>query len=126
MTWLGFEWANKPYYASDYFDQLHEWAIKLIKQGDAYVDLQTPEQIRETRGSFNEPGKPSPQRDASVEENLQRFDDMKNGKYAEGEAVLRAKIDITKRVISGVSIPCMTLLILYQMPLKGLLTQFVP
>lgn len=94
VTWLGFEWANKPYYASDYFDQLHEWAIKLIKQGDAYVDLQTPEQIRETRGSFNEPGKPSPQRDASVEENLQRFDDMKNGKYAEGEAVLRAKIDM--------------------------------
>ncbi|AWT48790.1 glutamine--tRNA ligase/YqeY domain fusion protein [Psychrobacter sp. YP14] len=94
VQWLGFEWADQPYYASGYFDQLHEWAIKLIKQGDAYVDLQTPEQIKENRGSFNEPGKPSPQRDTSVEENLQRFDDMKNGKYAEGEAVLRAKIDM--------------------------------
>lgn len=56
VKWLGFEWADEPYYASGYFDQLHEWAIKLIKQGDAYVDLQNPEQIRETRGSFNEPG----------------------------------------------------------------------
>ncbi|PNK61581.1 glutamine--tRNA ligase/YqeY domain fusion protein [Psychrobacter sp. FDAARGOS_221] len=94
VEWLGFKWANQPYYASGYFDQLYKWAIQLIEQGDAYVDLQTPEQIKENRGSFNEPGKPSPQRDASVEENLQRFDDMKNGKYEEGEAVLRAKIDM--------------------------------
>ncbi|WP_019672771.1 glutamine--tRNA ligase/YqeY domain fusion protein [Psychrobacter lutiphocae] len=94
VEWLGFKWADKPYYASGYFDQLYKWAIQLIEQGDAYVDLQTPEQIRETRGSFNEPGTPSPQRDASVEDNLQRFDDMKNGKYEEGEAVLRAKIDM--------------------------------
>lgn len=94
VEWLGFEWAGKPHHASGYFDQLYDWAIQLIKQGDAYVDLQTPEQIKETRGSFNEPGKPSPQRNASVEENLQLFDDMKNGKFAEGKAVLRAKIDM--------------------------------
>ena len=94
VQWLGFEWAGEPRHASAYFDQLHKWAVKLIKQGDAYVDLQSLEQIRENRGSFAEAGTPSPQRDASVEENLQRFDDMKNGKYAEGEAVLRAKIDM--------------------------------
>lgn len=94
VKWLGFEWGGEPHHASGYFDQLHAWAIQLIEQGDAYVDLQTPEQIKENRGSFNEPGTPSPQREASVEENLQRFEDMKNGKYAEGEAVLRAKIDM--------------------------------
>ena len=94
VKWLGFEWGGEPHHASGYFDQLYAWAVQLIEQGDAYVDLQTPEQIKENRGSFNEPGKPSPQREASVEENLQRFEDMKNGKYAEGEAVLRAKIDM--------------------------------
>ena len=95
VQWLGFEWAGEALHASSYFDQLHSWAVQLIEQGDAYVDLQTPEQIRDNRGSFTEPGKPSPQRDASVQDNLQRFADMKDGKFADGEAVLRAKIDMS-------------------------------
>ncbi len=94
VAWLGFHWAGDTRYASSYFEQLYQWAIKLINQGDAYVDLQTPEQIRENRGNFGQVGKNSPYRDASVQENLQRFEDMKNGKYANGEAVLRAKIDM--------------------------------
>ncbi|MGP4716575.1 glutamine--tRNA ligase/YqeY domain fusion protein [Psychrobacter sp. T6-6] len=94
VKWLGFEWAGEAYHASSYFDQLHAWAIQLIEQGDAYVDLQSPEQIKENRGSFNEAGTPSPYRDASVEENLALFNDMKEGKYAEGKAILRAKIDM--------------------------------
>ncbi|WP_367111710.1 glutamine--tRNA ligase/YqeY domain fusion protein [uncultured Psychrobacter sp.] len=95
VQWLGFEWAGEALHASSYFDQLYAWAVQLIEQGDAYVDLQTPEQIRDNRGSFNEPGTPSPQREASVEDNLKRFMDMKDGKYQDGEAVLRAKIDMT-------------------------------
>lgn len=95
VRWLGFEWAGEALYASSYFDQLYAWAVQLIEQGDAYVDLQTPEQIKENRGSFTEVGKPSPQRDASVADNLQLFDDMKNGKFADGKAVLRAKIDMS-------------------------------
>lgn len=94
VKWLGFDWSGDIRYASGYFSQLYDWAVQLIKQGDAYVDLQTLEQIRENRGNFGQAGKNSPYRDASVEENLQRFDDMKNGKYANGEAVLRAKIDM--------------------------------
>ncbi|MFZ2842495.1 glutamine--tRNA ligase/YqeY domain fusion protein [Psychrobacter sp.] len=94
VKWLGFEWAGEALYTSSYFDQLYAWAIQLIKQGDAYVDLQSPEQIKDSRGSFNEAGKASPHRDASIEENLQLFDDMKNGKYAEGKAILRAKINM--------------------------------
>lgn len=94
VKWLGFEWAGEALYTSSYFDQLYASAVKLIKQGDAYVDLQSPEQIKESRGSFNEVGTASPYRDASVEENLQLFDDMKNGKYTEGKAILRAKIDM--------------------------------
>ena len=94
VKWLGFDWAGEARYASSYFAQLYDWAVKLIKQGDAYVDLQSPEEIRENRGNFGQVGKNSPYRDASVEENLQRFDDMKLGKYGNGEAVLRAKIDM--------------------------------
>ena len=94
VKWLGFDWAGEARYASSYFAQLYDWAVKLIKQGDAYVDLQSPEDIRENRGNFGQAGKNSPYRDASVEENLQRFDDMKSGKYGNGEAVLRAKIDM--------------------------------
>ena len=94
VKWLGFDWAGEARYASSYFAQLYDWAVKLIKQGDAYVDLQSPEDIRENRGNFGQVGKNSPYRDASVEENLQRFDDMKLGKYGNGEAVLRAKIDM--------------------------------
>ncbi len=94
VKWLGFQWNGEPRYASSYFDQLYSWAIQLIQQGDAYVDLQTPEEIRLNRGNFVEPGKNSPQRDATVEENLERFEKMRNGEYAEGQAVLRAKIDM--------------------------------
>jgi glutaminyl-tRNA synthetase len=95
VKWLGFEWNGEPRYASSYFDQLYTWAIQLIKQGDAYVDLQSPEEIRLNRGNFVEVGKNSPQRDATVEENLERFEKMRNGEFAEGQAVLRAKIDMT-------------------------------
>jgi len=94
VQWLGFEWSGEARHASSYFDQLYAWAVQLIEQGDAYVDLQTLEQIRDNRGSFSEVGKPSPQRDTTIAENLQLFDDMKNGKFKEGEAVLRAKIDM--------------------------------
>ncbi len=95
VHWLGFEWAGEALHASSYFDQLYAWAVQLIEQGDAYVDLQTPEQIKENRGSFKEAGTASPQRDASVADNLQLFSDMKDGKFADGKAVLRAKIDMS-------------------------------
>ena len=93
IKWLGFEWAGE-YYASDYFEQLYDWAVELIKKGLAYVDDQTQEQIRETRGTISEPGKPSPWRDRSIEENLDLFTRMRNGEFADGEKVLRAKIDM--------------------------------
>ena len=93
IKWLGFEW-DKELYASDYFDQLYEWAEQLIKQGLAYVDDQTQEEIRLGRGTVDRPGTPSPWRDRSVEENLKLFREMKDGKYADGEKVLRAKIDM--------------------------------
>ncbi len=93
IKWLGFEWAAE-YYASDYFEQLYDWAVELIKKGLAYVDDQTQEQIRETRGTISEAGKPSPWRDRSVEENLDLFERMRKGEFADGEKVLRAKIDM--------------------------------
>ena len=93
IKWLGFEW-DKELYASDYFDQLYLWAEQLIKQGLAYVDDQTQEEIRLGRGTVDRPGTPSPWRDRSVEENLKLFREMKEGKYADGEKVLRAKIDM--------------------------------
>ncbi|ANQ09876.1 Glutaminyl-tRNA synthetase [Plasmodium coatneyi] len=95
VKWLGFDWNEHLYFASDYFDQLYEWAIQLIKQGDAYVDDQSIEQIRENRGSLKQPGVNSPYRDRSVEENLTLFRKMKEGLFAEGEKVLRAKIDMS-------------------------------
>ena len=94
VEWLGFHWAGDVRYASDYFEQLYLWAVKLIEQGDAYVDLQTPDEIRQNRGGFGSPAVESPWRNASVADNLTRFDDMKNGKYPDGGAVLRAKIDM--------------------------------
>lgn len=94
VKWLGFQWDGEPRYASSYFDQLYAWAIQLIEQGDAYVDLQSPEDIKLNRGNFVEPGKNSPYRDTSVEENLARFEQMRNGELGEGKAVLRAKIDM--------------------------------
>ena len=93
IKWLGFQW-DKELYASDYFDQLYEWAEDLIKRGLAYVDDQTQEEIRLNRGTVDKPGTPSPWRDRTPEENLKLFREMKEGKYAEGEKVLRAKIDM--------------------------------
>ena len=93
IQWLGFQW-DKERYASDYFDQLYEWAEDLIKRGLAYVDDQTQEEISKGRGTVDKPGVESPYRNRSVEENLQIFRDMKAGKYADGEKVLRAKIDM--------------------------------
>ena len=93
IKWLGFQWAVERY-ASDYFDQLYDWAVELIKKGKAYVDDQTQEEIRQGRGTIQQPGTESPYRNRSVEENLQLFEEMKAGKYADGEKVLRAKIDM--------------------------------
>ena len=93
IKWLGFKW-EKELYASDYFDQLYQWAEMMIERGQAYVDDQTVEQMRENRGTVEVPGKNSPFRDRSVEENLKLFREMKAGKYADGEKVLRAKIDM--------------------------------
>ena len=94
VKWLGFEWYGDVHYASDYFGKLYEYAQVLIKKGKAYVDDQTPEEIRATRGDFTTPGTNSPYRDRSVEENLRLFQEMKEGKYKDGEKVLRAKIDM--------------------------------
>ncbi len=93
VRWLGFEWENRLW-ASDYFDEMYECAIKLIKEGKAYVCDLNADQIREYRGTLKEPGKESPYRNRSVEENLQLFEEMREGKYADGEKVLRAKIDM--------------------------------
>ena len=93
IQWLGFQWAVERY-ASDYFDQLYDWAVELIKKGLAYVDDQTQEQIREGRGTVSVPGTESPWRNRSVEENLDLFERMKAGEFADGEKVLRAKIDM--------------------------------
>lgn len=94
VEWLGFEWGGDVRYASDYFDQLHAWAIELIKAGKAYVCELTPEQAREYRGNLTEPGKNSPFRERSVEENLEQFERMTAGEFADGAKVLRAKIDM--------------------------------
>ena len=93
IHWLGFQW-EKELYASDYFDQLYEWAEQMIMRGQAYVDDQTQEEIREGRGTVDKPGKNSPWRDRTPEENLRLFREMRDGKYADGEKVLRAKIDM--------------------------------
>lgn len=93
IKWLGFQW-EKECYASDYFDQLYEWAEWMIQQGLAYVDDQTQEEMRENRGTVETPGKNSPWRDRTPEENLKLFREMRDGKYADGEKVLRAKIDM--------------------------------
>ncbi len=95
IRWLGFDWGDREYYASDYFEQLYEFALLLIQKGKAYVDDLSPEQIREYRGTLTEPGKESPYRNRSVEENLDLFRRMRNGEFPEGSRVLRAKIDMT-------------------------------
>jgi glutaminyl-tRNA synthetase len=94
VRWLGFEWDDRLYYASDYFEQFWEYAVQLIKLGKAYVDSLTPDQIRQYRGTLTEPGKESPYRSRSVEENLQLFEAMTAGKFKDGEHVLRARIDM--------------------------------
>ncbi|MBB6113187.1 glutaminyl-tRNA synthetase [Rahnella inusitata] len=94
VQWLGFDWSGDIHYSSDYFDQLHAYALELINKGLAYVDELSPDQIREYRGSLTAPGKNSPYRDRSVEENIALFEKMRNGEFAEGAACLRAKIDM--------------------------------
>ena len=94
VEWLGFSWDGEPRYASDYFPKMYDYAKKLISLGKAYVDDQTPDQIRQNRGDFSTPGTNSPFRDRSIEENLALFEEMKAGKYKDGEKVLRAKIDM--------------------------------
>ena len=95
IKWMGFDWKENLYFASDYFEQLYEFALKLIKDGKAYVCHLSPDKIREYRGTLKKPGKNSPYRDRSVEENLELFEKMKNGEFENGECVLRAKIDMS-------------------------------
>lgn len=94
VRWLGFDWDDRLYYASDYFEQLYDYAIQLIKKGKAFVCDLSPEEIREFRGTLTEPGRNSPYRDRSVEENLDLFERMRAGEFKEGSRVLRAKIDM--------------------------------
>lgn len=94
VRWLGYDWGEYLYYASDYFDQLYDYAVQLIKKGKAFVDSLTQEQIREYRGTLTKPGKESPFRNRSVEENLDLFERMRAGEFKDGEHVLRAKIDM--------------------------------
>jgi len=95
VRWLGFDWENRMFYASDYFDQLYAWAVQLIKGGKAYVDDLSAEEIRKTRGTLTEPGQNSPYRNRSVEENLDLFERMRKGEFSDGSRTLRAKIDMT-------------------------------
>jgi len=95
VRWLGFDWEGRKYFASDYFERLYEYAVELIRKGLAYVDSQTGDQIRESRGTLTEPGRNSPHRDRSIEENLALFQKMRAGEFRDGEHVLRAKIDMT-------------------------------
>ena len=95
VEWLGADFEDRLFFASDYFQTMYDAAVKLIKKGKAYVCDLSPDEIREYRGTLTEPGKDSPYRDRSVEENLKLFEDMKNGVYADGEKVLRAKIDMS-------------------------------
>lgn len=95
VQWLGFQWSGDICYSSNYFDKIYEFALDLIKQGKAYVDFLSPEEIRQYRGTLTEPGRPSPYRETSVEENLSAFEKMRQGEYEEGSACLRAKIDMS-------------------------------
>lgn len=100
IKWLGADWEDRLFFASDYFDQMYEAAVELIKKGKAYVSDLSAEQIREYRGTLTEPGKEDPHSNRSVEENLALFEDMKNGKFADGEKVLRARIDMSSSNIN--------------------------
>ena len=94
ISWLGFDWEDREYYASDYFDQLYEWALELIRKDKAYVDDLTADEIRDYRGTLTEPGRNSPYRDRSLDENLELFEQMRAGRFPDGSRVLRAKIDM--------------------------------
>jgi glutaminyl-tRNA synthetase len=94
IRWLGYDWGDREYYASNYFEQLYDWAVQLIKDGQAYVDSLSPEEIKDYRGAFGQPGKNSPYRGRSVEENLDLFQRMRAGEFPDGAHVLRAKIDM--------------------------------
>jgi glutaminyl-tRNA synthetase len=96
IRWLGFDWEDREYYASDYFEQLYQYAVQLIEMGKAYVCDLSPDEIREYRGTLTEPGRNSPYRDRSVEENLELFERMRAGEYEDGARVLRAKIDMAQ------------------------------
>ena len=100
IAWLGADWEGRLFFASDYFDEMYECAVKLIKKGKAYVSDLTAEEIREYRGTLTEPGKEDPYSSRSIEENLALFEDMKNGKFADGEKVLRARIDMASSNIN--------------------------
>ena len=140
VQWLGFSWGDNLYFASDYFEKLHQYAVQLIQQGDAYVCELTAEQTREYRGTLTEPGKESPFRNRTVEENIELFEGMKNGEFEEGSHALRAKIDmnspnlnlrdpiftglsrhpIIALAIVGVSTLCMITPTVFLIPSKGL------
>ena len=94
VTWLGYQWSGEPRYASDYFEQLYEWAEELIRDGKAYVDDLTIAEMREYRGTLTKPGRDSPYRERTVEENLDLFRRMRAGEFTDGARVLRAKIDM--------------------------------
>jgi glutaminyl-tRNA synthetase len=94
IRWLGFDWEDREFYASDYFGQLYKWAVQLIEQGKAYVDDLTAEEIREYRGTLTEPGRDSPYRDRAVKESLDLFERMRAGEFPDGSRVLRARIDM--------------------------------
>jgi glutaminyl-tRNA synthetase len=94
IKWLGFDWGEHLYHASDYYDQLHAIAVNLIKEGKAYIDSLTPEQMKEYRGTLTSPGRNSPDRDRPIEENLRLFEEMRQGKHPEGKYLLRAKLDM--------------------------------
>ena len=94
VKWLGFNWEDRLYYASDYFDQMYDHALTLIQNGDAFVCDQGSDEMRDCRGTLKQPGEESPNRNRSIEENLGLFQRMKNGDYPDGEKTLRAKIDL--------------------------------
>ena len=100
IKWLGADWEDRLFFASDYFQQMYEGAVKLIKKGKAYVSDLSPDEIREYRGTLTEPGKKDPYSDRSVEENLELFENMKKGVYPDGSKVLRAKIDMASSNIN--------------------------
>ena len=97
VRWLGFDWEDRLYHASDYFEQLYEWAIDLIKAGKAYVDGLSADETRDYRGTLTEPGKESPDRNRPIEESLDLFKRMRAGEFEDGKYVLRAKIDMVPR-----------------------------